>query len=1295
MQQSTVKRESLIPRVHLLSIALLLVVAFIVLFPSRGTFTYSSEQNTQESKFDDLDLAYLKARDASGDLSENEMQLVIHDMVRTKKWQQARALMAQRPDLKLDPKDQFLLDIETASAGFYGAENEAGSASYKAELISLMTNLFDNTPLHDEATLTSAAEFSADLQQPVLSARYYRLMADKFPRDSADHFEQCGRVLQRFHFHGESAECYQSSIASSNNPLHQSNMYIRLIRLHLNHGKTPAATASLETLVRVAPQDQSILERTAALALESGRPDLAYPLYASIADIDKDKAVFWFEKAAKWSEASNLPGLSAEYVLSIRDLSDEKYFDELTKRRQQLLVAAGRNEEALNTMFERLAANPGSGEDLTEAVALASSMGLTQQAAEWNEELLRVRPFDIEAMTRQVNFSLGTQRLADGLEWSKKILEQEPLDPVHRLRVARLEEWNGNVNDAMLQRQWLSENDPSIENDKELLRVAELNWDSLTAANALHRISKSSQLGTEDILRLVKLYEQDGSPYLAADALQGMLGGNNDAMILRELASLHTRHTHYEEALAAWELFAGRFGRSAEESLNRMELLWRLKRPEESLAVTDQITQFNSNAASQYQLTLLTELGWRNSKPDLVVAAAPYLDQVHPQAAHFTRQRLLQAHIDNNDYERAIVAAENMWRETDDTTFLLTAMRLALSENIYPHYERYLDADGDLLEVRELPDYWIAIADHYNRQSDTDAAIETYRSTLAAHPNHESALSGLIWTLLGEHVDDETLLATLEQHEELATKTPELWHPYAVGYLRATEPKTSLRWFSKIMSKGDNDYNILLSFADALEQTGNNTHAYRVRQYALAQLQPRVLADASDQIDDLARDYISLLRSFGSAAENEAWTERLLAGVDQSSAAEGAWRRELAASWYLSTQRNDYAKLVMTKTHERRLESPAWQRLAVALADNDQIQIKEILAGSKNNLSAGDEILALRKLGRDREAFVIAKNVAENSNSATESESAKQHLISLRGSRPGFYAGRVTQRSLGDLDITESGLSLRHTLSAADLGFEVDYRRKQLSSDQVALASNNEDNLEVSAYFGNSFRGGRLTAGVNSYDSEELNYTSGEYYIRDRAGKRELSSEIGLNEVPESTDTDIRLNAKQDSAALAFRSTFGKREFISLSGSVSEVTDRDTDERLLRGFGASVELGTTGSFGTNNWTMGVVASGGRNTRAATPFIPEESQKLGLSASLFRGGIRANYPSTASPRYQLSAQVGHNWVSENIDVQLLAGAGFRLLGNDELSFQIEHLGGVDSLLNEQSDSKVGIQYTNHF
>ena len=177
MPLSTVKRESLIPRLHLLSIALLLIIAFVALIPSSETFKYTASSTPTDKGIDLLDIAYLKARDASGDLSEDEMMSVIHDMIRSGKWQQARTLMAQRPDLALDPRDQFLLDMETASAGFYGAENEARSASYKAELIGLMRGLYDTPALHDEGTLTQAAEFSADLAQPDLSSRYYILLS--------------------------------------------------------------------------------------------------------------------------------------------------------------------------------------------------------------------------------------------------------------------------------------------------------------------------------------------------------------------------------------------------------------------------------------------------------------------------------------------------------------------------------------------------------------------------------------------------------------------------------------------------------------------------------------------------------------------------------------------------------------------------------------------------------------------------------------------------------------------------------------------------------------------------------------------------------------------------------------------------------------------------------------------------------------------------------------------------------------------------------------------------------------
>ena len=399
----------------------------------------------------------------------------------------------------------------------------------------------------------------------------------------------------------------------------------------------------------------------------------------------------------------------------------------------------------------------------------------------------------------------------------------------------------------------------------------------------------------------------------------------------------------------------------------------------------------------------------------------------------------------------------------------------------------------------------------------------------------------------------------------------------------------------------------------------------------------------------------------------------------------------------------------MTKLHERRLESPAWQRLAVAMGDNDLPAIREILASSKSALSTGDEILALRKLGHERKAYVLAKNTVDQGNPGSERNIAQEHLISLRNSRPGYYSGLVTQREVGQLDITESGLSLRHTLTAVDLGFEVEYQRNNLNSDQLAIANSIEDDLAISAHFGNSRRGGSITAGVNINEEDNLNYTSGEYYFRNASGKRELTSQVTFNEVAESA-AELRVGAKQDKAEVAFQTAFGKREFVRLSGNVNELTTRDSDERISRGVGGSIELGTVGSVGSNNWTVGVVASGSRNDRedqlppslsqlsplsTIDSVLSDESGQLAISAAFFRGGIRSNYPQTASPRYNVSARFGRTWPSNTNALQVQAGAGFRVLGNDELSFQLAHDQQGDVFLEGQSSSTVGIQYRNHF
>lgn len=1301
MPISTVNRERLIPRRHLLSIAIVITVAFAVLLPSAETFIYSPEQvKDTQSSVDELELAYLVARNASGDLSDEEIHSAIHDMIRNKNWQEAQVLMARRPDLTLDPLDQYLLKMETASAGFYASENEASSASYKANLVEMMTDMFDTPALHDQDTLLRSAALSADLGQPALASRYYKLIAENYPLIAAENYGNCGLILRNYNMYGGSIDCFEAAVASAVEPTTDHKMRLQLARLHRQFKQMESAESTLESLVKDITDDKLSLEKTASFALEIERPDIAYPLYAKLADVEINRKIFWLEKAAKWAEASNQPGIAAEYILTVSDLSDEKFKPELLRRRQNLLIASGRNEEALAAIHQQIAANPESSEELINGITFAASLGMTQQALEWNEALLQIRPFDIDAMARQIDFSLASDQQQDALTWTNKLLEQDPNSDIYQLRLAQLLEWTGDVDGAMKQRQVIANRYPSLDNDRELLRIAVLNWDSKTAAETLRRIGRSKPLSTEELMQLVDLYEQDGTPDLAATAITEMLGGDNDAMLLRELASLHTHHANYKEALASWEQFADRFGRSGEESLNRMELLWRLKRPAEAVAVAEHINQFNTNSATEYQLLLAMELGWRYKKPDLVLASAPHLDQINKEKyGYTTNNRLFQSLVDRQDYHQAVQTAENIWRETGNESFLISAVELALTENIYPHYERYLDATGNLISIREIPDYWLTVAEHFNKTSDTIAAIETYQNLLTIQPENTDAVTSMIWTMLGADTDNNTLLETLNKHESVAVKSPELWSAYALGYLQASQPETSLRWFSKLVTRGDHDYNLLLSFADALEHSGNDTHAYKVRTYALQELLPQVLASADDQINDLGRDYITVLRSYGGAAENEVWTQKLLNGIDDASPAEYAWRRELAASWYLATQRNDYARLIMTKNHERRMESPAWQRLAVALNENNQPMVREILASSKSQLTSGDEILALRKLGFERQAYNLAKNTVTNSKRTNERDIAYEHLVSLRGSRPGYYSGHLTQRQLGRLDINESALSLRHTLSAADIGFELNYKHNTLRSDSLDIANANEDDLAVSAHFGNSIRGGQLTTGINANGDEELNYTSGSYHVRNADARRELVSEIGFNEVADNS-AEFRLDAKRDRAELRFQTGLGSREFVRVSGNVNELSDRSTNERIALGYGASVEFGTTGTVGSNNWSVAVSASGEVNDREQESVLSnllfDDTQQVSLNASWVRGGIRADYPSSAGLRYSVSARLGRTWPTNTNAVSVAAGAGFRVLGNDEVSFQLQHDRNTQELRSgTESFSTFGFQYTNHF
>ena len=105
------------------------------------------------------------------------------------------------------------------------------------------------------------------------------------------------------------------------------------------------------------------------------------------------------------------------------NLADDEYRTAFAERRQRLLLAAGRNEEALLAFNERLAADSKNIELLLEGITLANAIGMNIQAREWNEKVLELTPHDLDALNRQVNYSLAVGDLPGALTWSRKMVD--------------------------------------------------------------------------------------------------------------------------------------------------------------------------------------------------------------------------------------------------------------------------------------------------------------------------------------------------------------------------------------------------------------------------------------------------------------------------------------------------------------------------------------------------------------------------------------------------------------------------------------------------------------------------------------------------------------------------------------------------------------------------------------------------------------------------------------------------------------------------------------------------------
>ena len=214
MPDSTARRERLASPLALALLAGLFALAFAVLRPEREAFR---APGAAADGLDAVDVAYLRARAASGEPIDAEVASLARELLAAGRAFEARALLEALPGATLDERTAFLLELETAAAALATEADAAMSgagpdAALGGALADALARLRDEPDLQDPDTLGRGFRLSRRLERPALTARLAARLAEADPANASRAWTECGRYAVAAGARALAVDCYRRAI---------------------------------------------------------------------------------------------------------------------------------------------------------------------------------------------------------------------------------------------------------------------------------------------------------------------------------------------------------------------------------------------------------------------------------------------------------------------------------------------------------------------------------------------------------------------------------------------------------------------------------------------------------------------------------------------------------------------------------------------------------------------------------------------------------------------------------------------------------------------------------------------------------------------------------------------------------------------------------------------------------------------------------------------------------------------------------------------------------------------------
>ncbi|MGV2463574.1 UNVERIFIED_CONTAM: tetratricopeptide repeat protein, partial [Pseudomonas aeruginosa] len=231
---------------------------------------------------------------------------------------------------------------------------------------------------------------------------------------------------------------------------------------------------------------------------------------------------------------------------------------------------------------------------------------------------------------------------------------------------------------------------------------------------------------------------------------------------------------------------------------------------------------------------LRAALAWALEQDDDARAAYERMLALDIRLNSSDEDQLIALYRDSNP-QQALQVLIGSWQRSRDPRRLASALQLAENLHDWPALKSLLAEAEGLPEAQGSPYYWVARARLAEQEGHGDVAERLYREALVRFPGENLVRERLLWFYI-DRGRRYSLVPLLAQWHGLALRDSTLWLPFASASLLLERNDQALAWFRLYLKSNPNDWLVQAAYADALDASGYQDKALRLRRQLLRRL---------------------------------------------------------------------------------------------------------------------------------------------------------------------------------------------------------------------------------------------------------------------------------------------------------------------------------------------------------------------------------------------------------------------------------------------------------------------------